>query len=150
SSTVNLGMEPRVASVMSSIAQPPPQVPAPAAAAIAPPRKSRPSIILPKPISPWLGGGALGVAFTGLAVFLWDGGKIPQRKPVAQIVQPVKTVAVASKPAPTPEAARKYLEAGDPAAALAILSDCPESSELFLGRGQARWLEYARQQRQKK
>ena len=62
----------------------------------------------------------------------------------------LKTVAVAGKSASTPEAGRKHLEAGDPATALAVLCDCPESPEVFLGRGQARWLEYARQQRQKK
>jgi len=161
-SAVNLGMEPRISglvsnpSVLEGVARMAATVDAPSGGSS--PSNARMGRRQPQPLLSWLGAAALGLAAgSGLALGVWYGKRMTQTSgQTVSLVQPgtpdtaptVPTTPVA--PAVTIESARKLLETGDTENALAAFTELPDNAETRLGRGQARWLAYLRQQRLQK
>lgn len=109
-------------------------------------------------LSSWLGGTVLGAAVAvGTGYGLWSAGLLPGRSPAVVpnkggetqpiVIAPTPPVAPPAPVAPAPDAARAFLEAGDPDAALKAFENVGATPEVLTGRGQARWLAYLRAQR---
>jgi TolA-binding protein len=144
-SRVNLGTEPR-ASITNSW-KPPSPTPMPVLAMPRPARPkppSRPTLRVRRPqmLTAWLGGSVAGAALFGAAL---SASGLIHRKQAPQVIERSQPPIVAAKP--TAEQARRLLESGDLEASLAAFSEVDESPAVLAGRGQARWLNYLRQQK---
>lgn len=158
-SSVHLGKEPQITglisgpNLMDGIPRFQPPIEPAASSSVIPGGRVAPAPRPARTLTAWVGGAAVCVStLAGIGLGVWYGRKhAPSAPPVVVVKETAPPLAAAPvTPAPTLDVARKHLEAGDPEAALVAFSQLPDAPETFLGRGQARWFQYVRQQRLRK